>query len=116
MNPRRQRLTNLLVKNSCAGKDEDMLLPGWLFTIFAGLGVLGLVLAYKRSWAAVVPVLAVLTIVAATIVQLRDPFSLAPRYFRAAQNWDYAAALYWSVVLGIALPVIGIYLGARCKR
>ena len=93
-----------------------MLLPGWLFTIFAGLGVLGLVLAYKRSWAAVVPVLAVLTIVAATIVQLRDPFSLAPRYFRAAQNWDYAAALYWSVVLGIALPVIGIYLGARCKR
>jgi hypothetical protein len=83
-----------------------MLLPAWaLFTLSAGLGVLGLVLAYKRNWAAVVPVLAVLATAAATIVQLRAPLSLAPQYRHATQNWDYSLMLLCSVVAGVTLPV-----------
>jgi heme/copper-type cytochrome/quinol oxidase subunit 4 len=105
------------VKNGAADDDTDMLLPVWaLFTLSAGLGVLGLVMAYKRNWAAIVPVLAVLGIAAATILQLRDPLSLSPQYQRATQNWDYIAMLFWSVVLGVTLPVIGSYLGGRRKR
>jgi hypothetical protein len=108
---------NFLVKDEPADHDTDMLLPVWvLFTLSAGLGVLGLVMAYKRNWVAIVPVLAVLAIAAATIVQLRDPLSLAPQYRRATHNWGYIAMLFWSVVLGVTLPVIGSYLGARRKR
>jgi hypothetical protein len=108
---------NFLVKNGAADDDTAMLLPvGALFAICAGLGVLGFVMAYKRNWATIVPVLAVLATAAASIVQLRDPFSLAPQYRRATQNWDYMAMLFWSVVVGVTLPVIGFYLGGRRKR
>jgi hypothetical protein len=94
-----------------------MLLPAWaLFTFSAGLGALGFMMAYKRNWAAIVPVLAVLGIAAATIVQLRDSLGLVPQYHRAMQNWGYIATLFWSVVLGITLPVIGSYLGGPHKR
>jgi hypothetical protein len=94
-----------------------MLLPVWaLFILSAGLGALGLVMAYKRNWAAIFPVVAVLAIAATTIVQLRDPLSLAPQYRRATQSWDYIAMLFWSIFLGVTLPLIGSYLGARRKR
>jgi hypothetical protein len=97
--------------------DTNMLLPGWaLLALSAGLGALGLMAAYKRNWAAIVPVLAVLGIAATTIVQLRDSLGLAPQYRRATQDWAYVAILFWSVVLGVTLPVIGSYLGGRHKR
>lgn len=63
-----------------------------LFTLSARLGVLGLVMAYKRNWAAIVPVLAVLAIAAATIVQLRDPLSLTPaRKRRTSKDCQHAS-------------------------
>lgn len=93
-----------------------MLLSAWtLFTVCAGLGVLGLVFAYKRTWAAVVPVIAVFVIALITVAELRDPLGLAPQYRRATQGWDYILMLFWSVVLGVSLPVIGLYLGGRRK-
>jgi len=93
-----------------------MLLSAWtLFTVCAGLGILGLVFAYKRNWAAVVPVIAVPIIALITIAQIRDPQGLSPQYRTATQGWDYIAMLFWSVVLGVTLPVIGLYLGGRHK-
>jgi hypothetical protein len=110
-------LANSLVKNGTANDDADMLLPAWvLFTISTSLGVLGLVMAYKHNWAAIVPVLAVLTTAAATIVQLRDPLSLAPQFQPATRNWDYIVMLMLSVVVGLTLPIVGSYLGGRRKR
>jgi len=59
------------VKNVAADDDTGMLLPVWaLLTLSAGLGVLGFMMAYKRNWAAIAPVLVILATAAATIVQL----------------------------------------------
>jgi hypothetical protein len=94
-----------------------MLLPAWaLFTLLAGLAILGFLTAYKRNAAAMFPVLAVLGIAAVTIVQLRDPLGLAPQNRPVTQNWGYIAILFWSVVLGLTLPAIGWYRGGRRKR
>lgn len=94
-----------------------MLLSAWtLFTVCVGLGLLGLVLAYKHNWAAVVPVIAVLVIAAITIAYLRDPLGLVLRYRRIPENGAYILVLFWSVVLGVSLPVIGLYLSGRRKR
>jgi ABC-type spermidine/putrescine transport system permease subunit I len=94
-----------------------MLLPGWaLFVLCVGLGFSGLWMAYTHRRVAVVPVLAVLAIAFFTILRLRDPIGLAPQYRRATQDWSYVAALFWSVVLGLTLPIVGIYLGTRKPR
>lgn len=93
-----------------------LLSPSALFALSMGLGALGFWMAYRRNWAAVIPVLAVLVIIAACIVRLRDPLTLAPQYRRLSQDWTYSAVLFWSFVLGTLLPVIGSYLGGRHKR
>jgi uncharacterized membrane protein len=92
-----------------------MVLPSWeLFVLCVGLGLSGLWMAYTHRRAAFVPVLVVLIVAFFTI--LRDPLALGPQYRRATQDWSYIAALFWSVVLGLTLPIVGIYLGARNKR
>jgi hypothetical protein len=73
----------------------------------------GLLMAYKHKRAAIVPVLIVLAIATFTILRLRDPLTLAPQYRRATQDWFYIVALFWSVILGLTLPIVGRYLGAR---
>jgi hypothetical protein len=91
-----------------------MLLPSWaLLGVCVGFGFSGLWMAYSHKRAAVVPALLVLAIAALTIWRLRDPLALSPEYRRAAQDWSYIAALFWSVVLGLTLPILGRYLGAR---
>lgn len=94
-----------------------MLLPGWvLLLVCAGLGFLGLWMAYAHKRAAIVPVLVVLAIATFTILRLRDPFTVAPQYRRATQDLSYIVALFWSVILGLTLPIVGRYLSARKKR
>jgi hypothetical protein len=94
-----------------------MVLPSWeLLVLCVGLGLSGLWMAYTRRRAAVFPVLVVLIVAFFTILRLRDPLALAPQYRRATQDWSYIAALFWSVVLGLTLPIVGIHLGARKRR
>ena len=94
-----------------------MLLPSWaLLLLCVCLGMSGLWLAYTHRRTAVVPILIVLAIAIFTILRLRDPLALAPQYRRATQDWSYVAALFWAVVLGLTLPIVGRYLGARKGR
>jgi CDP-diglyceride synthetase len=94
-----------------------VLLPGWvLLLVCAGLGFLGLWMAYAHKRVAVVPVLVVLGIATFTILRLRDPLTLAPQYRHATRGWSYIVALFWSVILGLLLPIVGRYLGARKRR
>lgn len=91
-----------------------MLLPGWvLFTTCTAVGVAGLVIAQKKPWVATLSLIANLCIVGITIVQLRDPLSLTPQNRPAAENWGYVAMLFWSCVVGLTLPVVGLYLRSR---
>ena len=94
-----------------------MLLPSWaLLLLCVCLGMLGLWLAYTRRRTAVVPILIVLAIAIFAILRLRDPLASAPQYRHATQDWSYVSALLWSVILGLTLPVVGRYLGARKRR
>lgn len=86
-----------------------------LFAASAGTGVLGLVIAYKKPLAALVPVAIVLALTAATILQLRDPFALALAHRHEMESWDYIAVLFWSTVIGLSLPALGVYLRALRK-
>ncbi len=96
---------------------ETMLLPGWvLFTTCAAIGVTGLVIARKKPWAAAISFIAILCIVGTTIVQLRDPLSLMPQDRHATQSWGYIAMLFWSCLVGLTLPVLGLYLRSRHRK
>jgi hypothetical protein len=66
--------------------------------------------------ASVLAFTAILCIVATTIAQLRDPLSLTPRYRRATESWAYVAMLFWSCVVGLTLPVVGLYLWSRGRE
>lgn len=83
--------------------------------ICAVLGLMGLGIAYRQRWAAIVPIAVALAIVAFTLRQLRDPLSLPLQNRGAMQDWSYVAVLFWSTVLAIALPLLGKYLGGRKK-
>ena len=94
-----------------------MLLPSWaLWLLCVGLGFSALWMAYTQKRIAVVPVLIILAIATLTIWRLRDPLRLAPQYRSATQDWSYIVALFWSVVIGLSLPIVGRYLGARRRR
>jgi len=94
-----------------------MLLPSWgLITVCVTVGIAGLIAAYRKAWTSVFAFIAVVCIAAATIVQLRDPISLTIEQRRYAENWGYLAALFWAFVLGVALPVVGLYLRSSFKR
>ena len=89
-----------------------MLLPSWgLIAVCTAIGTAGLIAADKKAWGATLAFIPVLCIIAATIVRLRDPFGLTPETRQNAETWGYLAALFWSVVIGLSLPVVGIYLG-----
>jgi hypothetical protein len=91
-----------------------MLLPGWaLFSTCTVVGVAGLVIAQKKPWAVVLAFISVLCIVGTTIVQLRHPLSLTPQNRLVTETWGYVAMLFWSCVVGLALPVVGLYLRSR---
>ncbi len=93
-----------------------MLLSIWaLLIVNTSLGIVGLLLARKRRRLAAVPVLAVLAVTGFMIFQLRDPLALEPQHRLENASWEYIAALYWSVISGLTLPVVGIYL-ARHKN
>jgi hypothetical protein len=94
-----------------------MLLLGWaLFTMCAAVGAAGLVMAYRKPWVAIPAFIAVLCIAGATILRLRDPLVLPPRYRHETETWSYIAALFWSCVVGFTLPVVGLYLRSRGSR
>jgi len=94
-----------------------MLLPGWvLFTTCTAIGVTGLVIARKKPWAAAVSFIAILCIVGTTIVQLRDPLRLTPQDRRATESWGYIAMLFWSCIVGLTPPVLGLYLRLRHSK
>ncbi len=93
-----------------------LLLPWSLVAICVVLGAVGFGIAYKQRRSAVIPVIAALAIVVVTLLQLRDPLSLAPEYRAAMQDWSYVAALLWSTILAITLPLVGKYLGSRKKN
>jgi hypothetical protein len=88
-----------------------MLLPGWcLITVCTAIGIAGLIAAYRKPWQAAFAFIPVLCVTAATIVRLRDPLGLTIETRRYADTWDYLAALFWSSVIGLTLPVVGVYL------
>jgi len=92
----------------------ELRLPSWsLITVCVTIGVAGLIGAYWKPWAAVSAIISVVCVTAATIVQLRDPLSLRIETRQHAGTLGYLAALYWAFVIGVALPVIGLYLRAR---
>jgi hypothetical protein len=91
-----------------------MLLPGWgLIAICSSIGIAGLIVAYRKPWGSVFAFIAVVCVTAATILKLRDPLSLTIETRRYAETWDYIAALFWAFVIGIVLPLIGLYLRSR---
>jgi len=93
-----------------------MLLLSWvLITACAILGATGLVAAYKKPWTIGLVFVAILSISAVTIVQLRDPLGLPVAQRREAETFGYVAVLFWSTVAGLILPVIGLYLGVRSR-
>lgn len=93
-----------------------MLLPGWaLFTVCTVLGVAGLIAAYRKPWTIALAFVSILGISVVTIIQLRDPLGLSITQQREAETWGYVAALFWSVIVGFTLPVIGLYLGVRSR-
>lgn len=94
-----------------------MLPPSWaLFTVCAILGAAGLVAAYRKPWTIALAFLAILSISALTIVQLRDPLSLTVGERREAEALAHVAMLFWSSVAGLTLPLIGLYLGVTFQR
>jgi hypothetical protein len=94
-----------------------MLLPGWaLFATCVAVGAIGLVMTLKKPWALVVSSVVILYIASITIVQLRDPLGLKPRYQYATETWSYVVWLFWSCVVGLALPMIGLYLRSRSRE
>jgi len=93
-----------------------MLLSAWsLLAICVVLGLIGLGIAYRQRWAAIVAIAAASAIVALTLLRLRDPLSVTLQNRGAMQDWSYVAVLFWSTVLAIALPLLGKYLGGRKK-
>ena len=93
-----------------------MLLPNWgLFTACAFVGAVGLVAAYRKPWLVIPAFLAILSILAVTIVRLRDPLGLPVAQRREAGTLSYLAVLFWSSVAGAILPVLGVYLGLRSR-
>ena len=97
--------------------DGAMLLPSWaLIAVCAILGAAGLVAAYRKPWTIALAFLTILSISALTIVELRDQLGLPVGKRREAKTWAYVAALFWSSVVGLTLPIIGLYLGLRSRR
>lgn len=94
-----------------------MLLPSWgLITVCATIGLAGLIAAYKKPWTSVFAFIAVVCVTAATIVQLRDPSNLTIETRRYAETWDYLAALFWAFVIGVTLPIVGLYWRSHSKQ
>jgi len=91
-----------------------MLLAGWaLFTTCTAIGVAGLVIVQKKPRAVVLAFMSILCIAGTTIVQLRDPLSLTPQNRQVTETWGYVAVLSWSCVVGLTLPVVGLYLRSK---
>jgi hypothetical protein len=76
----------------------------------------GLAMTRKKSWALVVSSVVILCIASITIVQLRDPLGLKPQYQYATETWSYVVWLFWSCVVGLTLPAIGLYVRSRGRE
>jgi hypothetical protein len=91
-----------------------MLLPGWaLFTTCTAIGVSRLVIAQKKPWVVVLALISILCIAGTTIVQLRNPLSLTPQNRLVTETLGYVAMLFWSCIVGLTLPVVGLYLRSK---
>jgi hypothetical protein len=93
-----------------------MLLPSWaLFIACNAIGMAGLVMAQKKPWAVARAFISVFCVAGTKIVQLRDPLSLTPQNRLVTETWSYVAVLFWSCVVGLVLPVVGLYLRSRSR-
>jgi hypothetical protein len=87
-----------------------MLIPPYaLISICTLLGIIGLVLAYKRRKMALLPVGAVVGVVGFTICRLRDPLALSTSSRHYTESWDYILWLAASFAIGVMLTVFGVY-------